>query len=159
MVEQVEVLRCIERLIFRQQTDLDQQPFDILMTLFGQFNRTLFFVHSVMPGRLLSILFRIKVRLTLKLGDQGINLSIQGRTVFGGARDNQRRTRLIDQDRIDLVDNGVAKRALDLIFGTEGHVIAQVIKAEFVIGAVGDIGAISSLFFLVRLAGIDNPDT
>ena len=50
---------------------------------------------------------------------------------------------LIDQDRVDLVDDGVEERPLDHLGQIIDHVVAQVIEAELVVGAIGNVGAIS----------------
>jgi hypothetical protein len=58
------------------------------------------------------------------------------------AGDDQRRARLVDQDRVDLVDDRVVEAALDALLGAEGHVVAQVVEAELVVGPVGDVGGV-----------------
>jgi hypothetical protein len=50
-----------------------------------------------------------------------------------------RRARLVDQDRVNLVDDRVGEAALRAIGEAERQVVAQVIETEFVVGAVGDI--------------------
>ena len=59
--------------------------------------------------------------------------------VVGRPRDDQRRARLVDQDRIHLVDDRIAERPLDHLLAVELHVVAQIIEAELVVGAVGDV--------------------
>src|SRR5205085_94773 len=54
------------------------------------------------------------------------------------ARDDQRRPRLVDQDRVDLVHDRVAVAALDDPVEGDGHVVAQVVEAELGVRAVGD---------------------
>jgi hypothetical protein len=58
------------------------------------------------------------------------------------ARDDERGAGLVDEDRVDLVDDRVVVAALHLL-GSRliGHVVAQVVEAELVVGAVGDVGA------------------
>ena len=36
---------------------------------------------------------------------------------------------------------------LDLLAGIDGHVVAQVVKAHLVVGAVGDVGGVGGLAF------------
>src|SRR5205814_6908019 len=60
--------------------------------------------------------------------------------LLGRAADDQRRPRLVDEDRVDLVDDRVLVAALDEIAVRPGHVVAEVVEAEFVVGAVGDVG-------------------
>ena len=42
---------------------------------------------------------------------------------------------------VDLVDDGVVEAALDALAQLVHHVVAQVVEAELVVGAVGDVGA------------------
>src|SRR6185312_1787389 len=57
-------------------------------------------------------------------------------------RDNQWGTGLVDEDGIDLVDNGKVELPLDIAFQPEFHVVAQVVEAELVVCTVGDVGAV-----------------
>ena len=58
------------------------------------------------------------------------------------AGDDQRRPRLVDQDRVDLVDDREGVAALDEPVLRDGHVVAQVVEAELGVGAVGDVGGV-----------------
>ena len=62
--------------------------------------------------------------------------------VLGLARDDERRARLVDQDRVHLVDDGVGEAALEALLDVHRHVVAQVVEAELVVGAVGDVGGV-----------------
>ena len=64
-----------------------------------------------------------------------------GRLV-GGTGNDQGRARFIDEDVIDLVDDGKAQFALHKPFVSEDHIVAQVVEAEFVVGAIEDIGGV-----------------
>ena len=55
---------------------------------------------------------------------------------LGRAADDERRARLVDQDRVDLVDDRVVQRALRVLERAELHVVAQVVEAELVVLAV-----------------------
>ena len=55
------------------------------------------------------------------------------------ARDDQRRARLVDQDRVDLVDDRVPAAALNTPLERRRHVVAEVIEAELRVRAVGDV--------------------
>ena len=55
------------------------------------------------------------------------------------AGNDQRRAGFVDQDGIHFVDNGEVMPALHAVLQVELHVVAQVIEAEFVVGAVGDV--------------------
>ena len=61
---------------------------------------------------------------------------------LGLAGDDQRRPRLVDQDRVDLVDDRVGVASLDGGLERGRHVVAQVVEAELGVGAVGDVGRI-----------------
>ena len=70
-----------------------------------------------------------------------INLYI----VIGLAGNNQRGTRFVDQNGIYFVDYGKVQLALYFIVLIGHHIVAQVVEAEFIVGTVGDVGAISVL--------------
>ncbi len=61
---------------------------------------------------------------------------------FRGAGNNQRRAGFVDEDGVDFIDDGEMMAALHAIGEIVFHVVAQIIEAEFVVGAVGDVGAI-----------------
>ena len=75
---------------------------------------------------------------------------------LGGTRDDQRCPRLIDQDRVDLVDDGEVVATLHEILECMRHVVAQVVEAELVVGAVGDVGGVGDLALLGSHPGQDH---
>ena len=74
------------------------------------------------------------------------------------ARDDQRGAGLIDQDGVNLVDDGVVVTALHALLGTGDHVVAQVIKAELGVGAVGDVGLVGRTLELERHVVLEQTD-
>ena len=62
--------------------------------------------------------------------------------VLGRAGDDQRGARLVDEDRVDLVHDGEVVLALDAVLEAQRHVVAQVVEAELVVRAVGDVGGV-----------------
>ena len=58
------------------------------------------------------------------------------------AGDDQRRPRLVDQDRVDLVHDRVGVAALDGALERDGHVVAEVVEAELGVRPVGDVGCV-----------------
>ena len=58
------------------------------------------------------------------------------------ARDDERGAGLVDEDRVDLVDDAVVVAALDLFGPAHGHVVAEVVEAELVVRAVGDVAGV-----------------
>ncbi len=83
---------------------------------------------------------------------------VQVGTVLGRARDDQRRTGLIDQDGVDLIDDGKVVAALDHFATVIDKVVAQVVETEFVIGAVGDVRLIGRLALALAQAVDDHAD-
>ena len=62
---------------------------------------------------------------------------------MGWSGNDQRRARFINQDRVDFVDDRVIVPVLNTSSEVELHVVAQIIKAEFIVGAVGNIRRIA----------------
>ena len=89
--------------------------------------------------------------------------------LLGGAGDDQRRPRLVDEDVVDLVDDrevvrgerlavlGEAPAVLDLLVERDRHVVAQVVEAELGVGAVGDVGRVGGALLLVGLHVLQDP--
>ena len=61
---------------------------------------------------------------------------------------DQRCTGIVDQYRVDLIDDGIVVFALYQIVRTDRHVITQVVETEFVVCTEGDVCIVS------RAAGI-----
>ena len=104
------------------------------------------FIHDVIGLRALVLVF-----LLVKFGDflhgQPARKAVADDIHLGGllarAGDNQRGSRLVDQDRVDLVDDGkVVHVALHLVLFINHHVVAQVVEAKLVVGAVCDVAVI-----------------
>ena len=63
--------------------------------------------------------------------------------LLGRAADDEGRAGFVNEDVVHLVHYGeVAAPALHLQVGFQGHIVAQVVKAEFVVGAVENVGAV-----------------
>ena len=113
--------------------------------LLGQGDRARLLVHDVVAGR-----GRLDLgELALhdgggpgQLGNDAVDLVVLLGRALGRARDDQGGARLVDQDGVDLVDDGVVVLALDHLLETEAHVVPEVVEAELVVGAVDDVGAI-----------------
>ena len=59
------------------------------------------------------------------------------------ARDDERGAGFVDEDGVDLVDDGEVVAALDLLLLAGGHaIVAQVVEAELGVGAVGDVALV-----------------
>ena len=70
--------------------------------------------------------------------------------VFCLPADDQRRTGLVNQNGVHLIDDGEVQPALHPVCSFVDHVVAQVVKAIFVVGAVGDVAAVGCLLFFAR---------
>ena len=57
----------------------------------------------------------------------------------GWARNNEWRTSLINEDRVNFVDDDVVVATLNHVIEGGGHVVAQVVEAKLVVGSVGDV--------------------
>ena len=59
-----------------------------------------------------------------------------------GAGNNKGGTGLVDEDGVDLVDDHEGVAALHHVLGDLSHVVAQVVEAKLVVGAVGDVARV-----------------
>ena len=91
------------------------------------------------------------------LGDAGEVVVDLGRRL-GLAGDDERRPRLVDQDRVDLVDDPVGMAALDDAFEADRHVVAQVVEAELGVRPVRDVGVVGRLAQVERHHRLDVGD-
>ena len=81
--------------------------------------------------------------------DKFVRDPIQIRRFITLSGNDQRRSRLIDEDRVHFVDDRVVQISLRQLILVNDHVVAQIIKAEFVVGSVGNIGPVRGLAGLV----------
>ena len=101
------------------------------------------FVHT--DGALANVHLVVDIALHHR-HDSG-ELAVPLRGGVGRTRDDQRCTRLVDEDRVDLVDDRRIVTALDQVVQRVGHVVAQIVEAELVVRAVGDVGGVRSPAF------------
>ena len=121
----------------------------MLVALLGQEHLVRLLVDPVVALALLFLLAR-------ELRGDLVQPVVQVDVVVGLARDDERRARLVDQDRVDFVDDRVVEAALHALRRLEHHVVAQVIEAELVVGAVGDVGRVRRLLGrVVHLRQVD----
>ena len=93
--------------------------------------------------RLVLALHRLaRQRCAVELAHDAREVVVRLRGGLGLAGDDQRRPRLVDQDRVDLVHDRERVPALDGAVERDGHVVAQVVEAELGVGAVGDVGRV-----------------
>ena len=97
--------------------------------LLGQRHRVLLLLQEVVRVGLQ--LLRDRREAVVLLGD-----------ILGGRADDERRPRLIDQDRVGLVDDPVVQPALHLVGEVHDHVVSQVVEPELAVLPVRDVGLI-----------------
>ena len=101
-------------------------------------------VHALLAGGgRLALLVDLVVDVPGQRGGQLRERVVRLGRLLGLARDDQRRTRLVDQDRVDLVDDrvDVAAALRDLIL-RDREVVTQVVEAELGVRAVGDVALV-----------------
>ena len=107
----------------------------MLVAGFGQIDGALLLVELVIFAR--------------QLRDDRVDGGVKSRSVLGRTRDDERRARLVDQDRVDFVDDGEGVAALDHLRHVVFHVVAQIVEAELVVRPVGDVGGVGLAALLV----------
>ena len=116
----------------------------MLVAGLGQIDRALLLVELVI--------------LAGELRDDRVDADVEVGAVLGRAGNDERRARLVDQDRIDLVDDGEGMAALHHLRHVVFHVVAQIVEAELVVGAVGDVGGVGLAALVVVEAVDDDAD-
>ncbi len=108
-----------------------------LDSIFGEGNHPVLLVHDV-------------VRLAPKAGDEVGHAAVVGIRFLRGARDDERSTCLVNENIVHLIYDGVVEVPLHSMGGVQHHVVSQIVEAELVVSAVGDVG-------LVGLAAANGP--
>ncbi|MCU0293902.1 MAG: hypothetical protein MUF10_18275 [Thermoanaerobaculaceae bacterium] len=134
-----------------------EEPLRLGDALLGERRGAGLLVDDVVAGRRLVAVLVADLLALDELGDDAIDLVVEPGRELRGARDDERRPRLVDQDRVHLVDDGVGVAVLDHVGDVELHVVAQVVEAELVVGAVGDVGAVGRQTLGVAHLVLDAP--
>ena len=125
---------------------LDLEVFlGLLDALCGQGAGLVLFVHDIIAVGLLiglHLIFQLDHHAFVQGADEAVHLGVQAGGILALAGDDQRGAGLIDQDGVHLIDDGKGVAALHHVGLVGHHVVAQVVKAELVVGAVGDIGVV-----------------
>ena len=90
-----------------------------------------------------------------ELGNDLVDADVFVGGLVGRAGDDERGAGFVDEDGVDFVDDGVVVAALDAVLDVELHVVAQVVEAELVVRAVGDVGGVG-LAALVVVEVVDD---
>ncbi len=96
--------------------------------------------------------------LLFQAGDEIIRHFIQLGRFLAFAGDDERCARFINEDGVDLVDDGERVAALHHLLFVNRHVVAQVIEAELVVGAVCNVGGVGCAALLGRQIVDDEAD-
>ena len=91
------------------------------------------------------LLLDLEVQVPLEQAGDPVGLGVLPDVVERRPGDDQRRPGLVDQDAVHLVDDRVVQLSLALILLDRLHVVAEVVEAELVVGAVGDVAAVDLL--------------
>src|SRR5690606_34289543 len=94
----------------------------------------------------------------LELQHEGIDGVVHFRAVLKRTGNDQRSARLVDQDRVDLVDNREVMAALHHLGQLVLHVVAQIVEAELVVGGVGDVAGVAGGPYVVGRPVDDDAD-
>ena len=81
----------------------------------------------------------LRHRAGRELRDDAIDLVVEVGRFLGRTGNDERRPRFVDEDAVDFVHDGELVSALDVLREVELHVVAQVVEAELVVRAVGDV--------------------
>ena len=152
MVHQADVGRVIQGRACRNQVQAREQALGAFMALLGEEDLLGFFIErEIARGDHAFAGAQVQFALlALERRNHGVDSHVHGGMVFGLAADDQWRARLVDQNRIDLVHDGEVQSALYPVCDLVHHVVAQVVKTVFVVGAVGDVRPVSGLFVGAR---------
>ena len=105
------------------------------------------FVHDIIAVGLLiglHLIFQLDHHTLVQGADEAVHLGVQAGGILALAGDDQRGAGLIDQDGVHLIDDGKGVAALHHVVLIGHHVVAQVVEAVLIVGAVGDIGVVGT---------------
>ena len=143
VVDDGDVLRLVERAL-GEDAGLAEQFLHMFVAGVGQADRALLLVEVV--------IFLDELREELVDGVVEIGF------IVDRAGNDQRRARLVDEDRIHFVDDRERMSALRHLRQLVFHIVAQIVEAELVIGAVGDVAGVGGGAILVRNVVNDDAD-
>ena len=158
------LLQVVDQLTRKVGVDVidTQAALDLLKTALGGSNGVLGLVHDVVArgfnvlGGGKHVVRHVLAALKATHGTREVLVGTGG--LGASARDDERRSGLIDQDGVNLVDDGIVVAALHALLGTGNHVVAQVIKAELGVGTVGDVGLVGRALELERHVVLEQTD-
>ncbi len=129
MVEEIDVFRVVEVVYI-------DKPFYLCDAVFSEIGCLRLFIYD-------------KILVFLELIDKPVDLVIFIRRFFGRTGNNKRRSGLINEDAVNLVNDGVVKLALDTFLKGITHIVSQVIEPELIVGSVCDVASVSPFPYAV----------
>ncbi len=109
-------------------------------------------------GDRLALLVQLEVLAGAQTSGDPVVDVVPGRILLDGTRDDQGRPGLVDEDAVDLVDDGVVVAPLDHVLEADLHVVPQVVEAELVVRPVRDVAGVGPTAFLVVHVVLDDAD-
>ena len=141
VMHQNDVLRRVKRFAGTDKTAFCEDLFELHMAGLGDIDLMGFFIYPIVAFALFLLLAREERR-------NFVDSEVKIRIVIGRPRNDERRTRLVNQNGVHFVDNRKVETALTARGDVVLHVVAQIVKAELIIRAVRNVGRIG--FFLNR---------
>ena len=136
-----------------------QQARGLVEAFVGQGHGAALLVDRVVAGEILFAgLLAFDHLAADEFGDDAVGLRVLVGRFLARAGDDERGAGFVDQDRVHFVDDAVVMVALDAILQAELHVVAQVVEAELVVGAVGDVAVVGLLALVVVEVVDDDAD-
>ena len=134
-----------------------QKLLDFFPARVGDGDALVFLIHHVVAGEFAGFAGRgVHFLAFFQLGDDAIHPGVLVGGLFAGAGNDQRSAGFVDQDRIHFIDDGEVVLALHAIMNIKLHVVAQIVEAELVVGAVGDVRGVSfAALFVVQIVHDD----
>ena len=151
VVHQHDIARRVQGLALFHDAFSDQQLFNLHQTTLGQVHLARFFIYGEVAFTLEGI--RVLFLLTQQVWNDFVDFTVHLGAVFSRAGDDQRSTRFIDQDGVNLIHQRIVQLTLYALFRAERHVVTQVVEAVFVVGAVSDVRVIRFALGWRRQAG------
>ena len=138
MVHQDDVLRRVQARTIGNQTAFRQDLFDLFVPLFGEVHLMGLFINPI-------VAFPLFFSLAGEQRRNFVHSLVEVCVVVRGTGNDQRRAGFVNENRVHFVNNRIGQRALTTVGDFVLHVVAQIVKAEFVVGTIGDVGRISRL--------------
>ena len=123
----------VEALPNRQQAGAFKKFLGVTMPFFSEEHLPGFLIDREVAGAVFFFLAN-------ELRYQSIDLYIQVGRFISRSGDDERCTRLVDENRVHFVNNRKAELALHLVGRAERHIVAQIVETKLVVGRVNDIG-------------------